>query len=44
MYWGSPKSALGWLNSKYTETLHLNTQASDGHFQKLIKEGAHPGH
>ena len=44
MYYGNHKSALSWLNSKYTETLYLNTQARDGDIQKVIKGGVHPGH
>ena len=32
------------LNSKYANTLHLNRRARDGHIQKLIKGGVHPGY
>ena len=28
---------------KYAETLHLHGQARDGHIQKFIKGGVHPG-
>ena len=41
---GSHKSALSWINSKCTETWHLNTQTRGGHIQKLIKGGVHAEH
>ena len=34
----------GSMMNNYTETLHLNRQARDGHIKKLIKGGVHPGH